>query len=120
MRPIENGVRSTTFLNTLMSNTRIEGLYMPILKSVDIMSLAKIATLFGVVVGVVMGIFYGVIAAMVGIHRGFAIGAIAGIALVFIMPILGAVCGFISGVVHAFLYNVFAKWVGGVNLEFQQ
>jgi predicted PurR-regulated permease PerM len=103
-----------------MSNTRIEGVYMPILKSVDMMSLAKIATLFGVVVGLVMGIFYWVIAAAIGIHRGFAIGAIAGIALVIIMPILGAVCGFISGVVHAFLYNVFAKWVGGVNLEFQQ
>jgi hypothetical protein len=90
---------------------------MPILKSVDIMSLAKIATLFGVVVGLVAAI----IAAVTGIHRGFVtVGAFAGIALIIIMPFLGAVCGFISGVVHAFLYNVFAKWVGGVNLEFQQ
>jgi predicted PurR-regulated permease PerM len=93
---------------------------MPVLKSFDTMSLAKIATLFGVVVGLVMGIFYGIIATVIGIHRGFALGAFAGIALVIIMPVLGAVCGFISGVVHAFLYNVFAQWVGGVSLEFQQ
>ena len=93
---------------------------MPVVKSIDVMSLAKIMTLFGVVVGLVLGIFYGIIAASVGIHRGFPIIAVAGIALVVIMPILGAVFGFISGVVHAFLYNVFAKWVGGVNLEFQQ
>jgi len=66
-----------------------------------------------------MGVYFGVIAAVIGIHRGFAIGAIAGIVLVIVMPILSAGCGFISGVVHAFLYNVFAKWVGGVNLEFQ-
>ena len=100
-----------------MTNTRIEGLHMPMLKSVDLMSLAKINTLFGVVFGLVGAI----IAAVIGFHRGFVtVGAFAGIALIILIPFLGAVCGFISGVVHAFLYNVFAKWVGGINLEFQQ
>jgi hypothetical protein len=120
MRSPVSHVVLNIYLYPIPINTQSKGLQMPILKSVDIMSLAKITTLFGVVIGLVMGIFYGIVATVIGIHRGFALGAIAGIALVFIMPILGAVCGFISGVVHAFLYNVFAKWVGGINLEFQQ
>jgi hypothetical protein len=36
------------------------------------------------------------------------------------MPVFGAIMGFIMGAIHAFLYNVFAGWVGGIGLEFQQ
>ena len=45
---------------------------MPVVKRIDIMSLAKIFTLFGVVVGLVLGIFYGVIATLMGIRHGLA------------------------------------------------
>jgi|HubBroStandDraft_1064217.scaffolds.fasta_scaffold86509_3 transmembrane protein DUF3566 len=33
------------------------------------------------------------------------------------MPVLYAVMGFIFGVIGAFIYNVIAKWVGGVEVE---
>ncbi len=33
---------------------------------------------------------------------------------------IGVIAGFIGGAIHAFLYNMFAGWVGGINLEFQQ
>jgi hypothetical protein len=34
-----------------------------------------------------------------------------------LMPIFYAVMGFVFGVVGAFIYNVLAKWVGGIELE---
>ena len=33
------------------------------------------------------------------------------------MPVLYAVMGFVFGVVGAFIYNVIAKWVGGIEVE---
>jgi hypothetical protein len=87
---------------------------MPILKSIDILSTAKIYGLFGVVIGLVLGIFYGLVA------TGRFVLGFGGIALVIVMPILCGVMMFFYSAICAFLYNVFAKWVGGVKLEFQQ
>ena len=47
-------------------------------------------------------------------------GAVSGVAVLIFMPVFGAIMGFITGAIHAFLYNIFAGWVGGINLEFQQ
>jgi hypothetical protein len=33
------------------------------------------------------------------------------------MPVLYAVMGFVFGVIGAFIYNVIAKWVGGIEVE---
>jgi len=94
---------------------------MPVVRSVDILSVAKIGTLFGIVMGLVWGIFYGLIAAsMMGRFAPLWFGAVSGVAVLVFMPIFGAIMGFIMGAIHAFLYNVFAGWVGGINLEFQQ
>jgi hypothetical protein len=39
----------------------------------------------------------------------------AGFAL--LMPILYGIMGFIGGIISAFVYNVIAKWVGGIEVE---
>ena len=44
---------------------------------------------------------------MLGLGVGFAIFA----------PIMYGVMGFLVGVIGAFLYNVVAKWVGGIEVE---
>ncbi len=82
--------------------------------------MAKIGALFGIVMGLAWGIFFGTIAASRIGHVAPGIGAVSGVALIVIMPVMGLIAGFIAGAVHAFLYNVFAGWVGGINLEFQQ
>ncbi len=98
---------------------------MTILKHVGVLSVAKITALFGVIFGIIYGILVSVFAVafvstsmMPGLSN---IGPVAagglGIALVIIMAILGAVGGFIYGAVVAFLYNVFAGWVGGVEVD---
>lgn len=43
-----------------------------------------------------------------------------GVVLSIVMPILYIVGGFIGGVIGAFAYNVSAKWVGGIELEFEE
>ena len=42
--------------------------------------------------------------------------AFGGFATFIIMVILGIIGGFILGAVIAFLYNVFAGWIGGVEI----
>ncbi|HJX56551.1 MAG TPA: DUF3566 domain-containing protein [Methanoregula sp.] len=94
---------------------------MPVVRSVDILSVAKIVALFGIVMGLVWGIFYGLIAAsMMGRFAPLWFGAGSGVVVLVVMPIFGAIMGFIMGTIHAFLYNIFAGWVGGIKLEFQQ
>jgi hypothetical protein len=40
-----------------------------------------------------------------------------GVASIIIVPIMMAIMGFIMGAIGAFLYNVAAKYVGGVQLD---
>jgi hypothetical protein len=93
---------------------------MPVVQRIDILSVAKIGALFGLVMGIVWGIFYGMLAAAMLGRFAPGFGAMGGIALLIIMPVCGIIMGFIMGAVHAFLYNVFAGWVGGIRLEFKE
>ena len=93
---------------------------MPVVKCVNILSVARIGALFGIVMGLVWGAFFGTIAAARMGRFVPGLGAIRGVALIVIMPVIGVIAGFIGGAIHAFLYNMFAGWVGGITLEFQQ
>ena len=91
---------------------------MTVLKHIGVLSLAKIMALIGLVVGLLVGIFWGALFAvaapfMPGYHPFAALG---GFAIVVLCLVLGAVGGFIHGAVVAFLYNVFADWIGGVDV----
>lgn len=71
----------------------------------------------GIVQGVILGIIsliavpFLLIATLIG-HGG--LGAI----FVIFLPIFYAIMGFIMGVITAFVYNVVAKWTGGLELTF--
>ena len=43
-----------------------------------------------------------------------AFGALIG------MPVIFAIAGFLGGIVEALLYNLFAKWFGGIEMDFEQ
>jgi hypothetical protein len=34
-----------------------------------------------------------------------------------LLPFLYAAMGFVGGVISAFIYNIIAKWVGGIEVE---
>lgn len=73
--------------------------------------------------GVVLGVFYGI--ATLLIPLGFVIAALAGMsgavedaAMVALFPIIYAVAGFVVGILGAALYNLIARWTGGLEFEF--
>jgi hypothetical protein len=78
--------------------------------------------------GIVLAILYGflaliiapflLIAGLVGARAGGA-GAGIGMAVFAVaMPFLYAAIGFVFGVIGAALYNLIARWTGGLELEF--
>jgi hypothetical protein len=87
------------------------------------LSCAKVVGILYVFVGLVVG---GIIslAAMVGAfssdttHAPF-IGAFVGIGSIIFFPLLYGCMGFISALIGAWLYNLMAGFVGGIQMEVQ-
>ena len=50
------------------------------------------------------------------VNVGVVSGA-AGLSAIVIFPIVGAILGFLWGVIAAFLYNIVAERIGGVRVE---
>ena len=95
--------------------------YMPVVKRVGILSLARIMAFFPAVVGLIVGIIVALIAIVIGSLAGLPLWIRGiGILAVIVFPIIGAIIGFIHGAIVAFLYNIAADFVGGIELEFQQ
>lgn len=63
-----------------------------------------------------MGAFAG---AQQGGAPGVLVGLGAGIAMAVMIPVVYTACGFIGGVLGAFVYNLAAKWVGGIEVELE-
>ena len=90
---------------------------MKVIKSIEIISWAKIHALFGIVIGLIYGIIFAVLGTAVSIHAGMpGVGAF-GLMSIIIFPIMFAIMGFICGAIMAFLYNVFADKIGGIQVE---
>jgi len=88
---------------------------MVVLKHIGVLSAAKILALLGLVIGFIYGAFFSALMpVMPGISSFAPMGAVA---LIVGGIIFGAIFGFIYGAVVAFLYNVFAGWIGGIELD---
>jgi hypothetical protein len=76
--------------------------------------------------GIVLGVLYGflglifapffLLAAVFGSKAG-APAAFGGVFFAILFPVFYAVAGFIGGVIGAALYNLVAKWTGGLEFE---
>jgi hypothetical protein len=81
---------------------------------------AKFQAVLLALVGLLAGIFYSFGGA---IYNLLSTGSLkSGTALAFFallgMPIIFAAFGIILGLLEAYLFNVIAKWFGGINLDF--
>jgi hypothetical protein len=93
---------------------------MRVLKSVGVMSLAKIMGLLYGCMGLIFAPFFllvGLAGSMAGQQRATPFAGVFGVAFAVMMPILYGAMGFIFGALFAFIYNLLAKWVGGIELE---
>jgi len=70
----------------------------------------------GIVQGVVLGIISLIFVPFI-IIGGLFHGGIGTIFFIF-LPVVYAVMGFIMGIISAFVYNLVAKWTGGLELVF--
>lgn len=98
-------------------------------KKIDIMSVGKVSAAIHAILGLVAGL---IVASLVGgllvwmpvvapatsqiVNLGFVSGA-AGLSAIVIFPIVGAILGFLWGAIAAFLYNIVAERIGGVQVE---
>ena len=91
------------------------------IKSVGVLSVAKIMGVMYFALGLIfMPIF--LLAGLAGMMAGgreAALGGITGLVLAIMMPVLYGGLGFVMGAIMAFLYNLVAKWLGGIEVQVQ-
>ena len=89
------------------------------LRSVGVLSCAKISgALYGCLALILMPVF--LLAGFAGMMMGREGGAMSGAAMLFLavlLPFFYAAIGFIFGALTAWIYNLVAGWVGGIELE---
>jgi hypothetical protein len=94
-----------------------------IINRIGPLSIAKLSGLLYAIFGLVFGGIFSLIAMAGGFASDTAgaagIGAIMGVGAVIVFPIFYGLLGFVSTLVGAWLYNVAADVVGGVEVDIQ-
>jgi hypothetical protein len=94
---------------------------MHIIKSVGVLSVAKMMGLIYGCLGLIAIPFFlliGLAGSLAGKQQSPFAGML-GLVLAFLAPILYGLMGFIMGAIGAALYNLFAKWIGGIEVQVQ-
>ena len=87
-------------------------------KSFDVMSAAKITAVVMAIFGLIGGIMVAIFGSTAAFYFGAgALGVGFGLLSVIIFPIAMAIQGFVIGAVGAFIYNIVAKYVGGIKVR---
>jgi hypothetical protein len=90
------------------------------IKSFEVLSVAKFCGILGLIWGAVAGIFLAAGISGMGQMMGFhALGIGAGIVGLIFMIIIGGIGGFIAGAVGAIIYNAVLGVIGGVGMELE-
>ncbi len=92
---------------------------MHIIKSVGVLSVAKIMGLIYGCMGLIFAplfLLFGLLGTLVGQSKAPFAG-VFGIVFAVAMPIAYGIIGFLTGAIGSLLYNLFAKFVGGFELE---
>jgi hypothetical protein len=96
-------------------------IFMHIVKAVGVLSVAKIMGLIYGCMGLIFAPFFlliGVMGSALG-KQNSPLAGIFGVGFAILMPLLYGAMGFVMGAIGALLYNLFARWVGGFELEIE-
>jgi hypothetical protein len=91
------------------------------LRSVGVMSCAKIYGLLNVALGILFAIFF-VLIALVGLAAAPAqrkFGMVAFFVFAVLCPFIYGAIGFVTGAIGALLYNWIASSIGGIEMELE-
>ncbi|MCC7475087.1 MAG: hypothetical protein IT425_06800 [Pirellulales bacterium] len=92
-----------------------------VLQRIGVLSAGKMIGTIYTALGLIVGCFFSLISILAmaaggnGGHLGMAFG---GVAAIIMMPLLYGFAGFIFGIITAFIYNLAAGFVGGIEMEF--
>jgi hypothetical protein len=94
-----------------------------VIKRIRPISFAKIAGTLYTVMGLVLGGVFS-LSALAGVFGATQETAtfpmmFFGAAAIVVLPVLYGCLGFVGALIGAWLYNVFAGWVGGIELDLQ-
>ena len=95
------------------------------LKRVGVLSFAKIQSAVMGVMGLIFGLIYGAILGVTGIitvvggSKAGIMMLVGGVAAVVLLPLLYAALGFVFGALSAWVYNVVAGRIGGLEIELE-
>ncbi|MDA3860025.1 MAG: DUF3566 domain-containing protein [Melioribacteraceae bacterium] len=100
-------------------------------KKINIFSFAKFQAILATFLGLIVGILYSfgglIIDVLVSIGwvssedactPGLSFGTVLAFGALVGMPLIFAMFGFLLGLVEAFIYNLFARWFGGMKFDF--
>jgi hypothetical protein len=97
-----------------------------VLKSIGVMSAAKVVGVLYAVMGILMGVLFGaifaLIPAMASGPNGDVPGWLApmfGFGAIVFMPVVYGIMGFIGGAIAAAIYNALAGVIGGLELRLE-
>lgn len=93
------------------------------IKRISVWSVAKVTLLFGLLFGLLMGLYASLVLPKVleanpDLAAQMGVVSTSSSAVVFVTVLITyTILMFISGLVGALLYNLFAKWVGGIKIN---
>lgn len=98
------------------------------INKLGVLSIAKIQGAVMAIMGLIIGVIYGLGiiafsllgAGMGGGKNGLALGGggiVMGIVMMIMFPVIYGVMGFVVGAISALFYNLFAGMVGGIEME---
>ncbi|MDK2907911.1 MAG: hypothetical protein PWQ87_369 [Candidatus Woesearchaeota archaeon] len=87
------------------------------LNKIGVLSVAKVNAVIGAILGLIWGIFAAITGTSFAVLGGLGFMAGLGLWSIIVFPIIYALIGFIGGVIGAFLYNLVAGWIGGIEIE---
>ena len=99
-----------------------------VIKSMGVMSVAKMFGALYAVMGLIGGAIMSVVAMVGGLAamqsemgaQGGAFGMLFGVGAIILFPLIYGALGFIFGAIAAFIYNIVAGIAGGIRIEVQQ
>ena len=90
------------------------------IKKIGVLSLGKILGILYAIIGLIMGIFFTLFALVGLVSSSGGLGTLRilfGVGAIILLPIFYGVLGFVSGILMAFIYNLVASWIGGLEVE---
>lgn len=92
---------------------------MAIIRRIGVVSFAKLQAFIMCLMGFILGIIIAVASQFAGEEVTGSFFA-TGIAAIIVMPLVYGILGFIAGLITGWLYNLGARFVGGIEIDLEK